>query len=207
VHCGSKWCDWNTKPTSRRRTAARELERKVEAGLSELAMAKTRFKVRFDPDMVLERITTAPSTFCLHARNPDHDLTVGGPTMAFGSVASAPNVSDMDGGRRVGNRADYQNLLKLCQHFNIVHFLAGYPVEPIDLHASVRHLEATFDALTLCDKALHAYSLGRQRNLDCLELVRIARQVDAETLEREPSIFTVILAVSVMSAVTTFGGR
>ena len=149
-------------------------------------------RVRFDPDMVLERIATAPSTFRLHARNPDHSLAIGGPAMAFGSVASAPNVSDMDGGRRVGNRADYQNLLRLSQHFNIVHFLAGYPVEPVDLHASVRHLDATFDALTLCDKPLHAYSLGRQRNLDCLELVRIARQVDAETLEREPSIFTVI---------------
>ena len=148
--------------------------------------------MRFDPDMVLERIATAPSTFRLHARNPDHSLAIGGPAMAFGSVASAPNVSDMDGGRRVGNRADYQNLLRLSQHFNIVHFLAGYPVEPVDLHASVRHLDATFDALTLCDKPLHAYSLGRQRNLDCLELVRIARQVDAETLEREPSIFTVI---------------
>jgi trimethylamine---corrinoid protein Co-methyltransferase len=149
-------------------------------------------RVRFDPEMVLERISTAPSTFRLHARNPDHSLDIGGQAMAFGSVASAPNVSDMDGGRRVGNRADYRNLLKLCQHFNIVHFLAGYPVEPVDLHASVRHLDATFDALTLCDKALHAYSLGRQRNLDCLELVRIARQVDDETLEREPSIFTVI---------------
>ena len=148
--------------------------------------------MRFDPDMVLERIATAPSDFRLHARNPAHTLAIGGPHMAFGSVASAPNVSDMDGGRRVGNRADYQNLLRLSQHFNIVHFLAGYPVEPVDLHASVRHLDATFDALTLCDKAIHAYSLGRQRNLDCLELVRIARQVDDETLEREPSIFTVI---------------
>jgi trimethylamine--corrinoid protein Co-methyltransferase len=149
-------------------------------------------RVRFDPDMVLERITTAPATFKLHARNPAHTLEIGGPHMAFGSVASAPNVSDLDGGRRVGNRADYQNLLRLSQHFNIVHFLAGYPVEPIDIHASVRHLDATFDALTLCDKALHAYSLGRQRNVDCLELVRIARQVDDETLEQEPSIFTVI---------------
>ena len=46
-------------------------------------------RVRFDPDMVLERIATAPSTFRLHARNPDHSLAIGGPAMAFGSVASA----------------------------------------------------------------------------------------------------------------------
>jgi len=64
--------------------------------------------------------------------------------------------------------------------------------EPIDLHASVRHLDATYDMLTLADKPIHAYSLGRQRNLDCLEMARIARGIDEATLDREPSIFTVI---------------
>ena len=39
----------------------------------------------------------------------------------------------------------------------------------------MRHLHATFDALTLMDKAIHCYSLGRQRNIDVLEMVRIAR--------------------------------
>ena len=46
--------------------------------------------------------------------------------------------------------------------------------------------------LTLSDKPIHAYSLGRERNLDAIEMVRIARGVDDETLEREPSLFTVI---------------
>jgi trimethylamine--corrinoid protein Co-methyltransferase len=149
-------------------------------------------RVRFDRDMVLQQIKTAPSSFTFHSRNPANNLVIGGDYMAFGSVASAPNVFDMDNGRRTGNHADYQNLIRLTQMLNSVHFLAGYPVEPIDLHASIRHLDATFDALTLCDKPLHAYSLGRQRNRDCLEMVRIARQVDDDTLEREPSIFTVI---------------
>lgn len=149
-------------------------------------------RVRFDRDFVLERIKTAPERFTLHATNPAHNLVIGGDMMAFGSVASAPNVFDRDRGRRVGNRADYQNLIRLAQMFNCVHFLAGYPVEPIDIHASVRHLDATFDALTLFDKPIHAYSLGRLRNQDCLEMVRIARGVDHDTLEREPSIFSVI---------------
>jgi len=53
-------------------------------------------RVRFDRDMVLERIKTAPSSFTLHATNPDHHLQIGGDWMAFGSVASAPNVADLD---------------------------------------------------------------------------------------------------------------
>ena len=46
--------------------------------------------------------------------------------------------------------------------------------------------------LTLSDKPVHAYSLGRERNLDAIEMVKIARGLDDETLEREPSLFTVI---------------
>jgi trimethylamine---corrinoid protein Co-methyltransferase len=149
-------------------------------------------RVRFDRDMVLERIRTAPSEFTLHATNPEHDLEIGGDWTAFGSVASAPNVADLDRGRRVGNREDYQNLIRLCQMLNPVHFFAGYPVEPIDIHASVRHLDALWDLLTLADKPIHAYSLGRQRITDAIEMARIARGLDDATLDREPSLFTVI---------------
>jgi trimethylamine--corrinoid protein Co-methyltransferase len=149
-------------------------------------------RVRFDPAMVEERIRTAPASFVLHSTNPERALQIGGTWTAFGSVASAPNVADLDRGRRVGNRADYQNLIWLSQMLNTVHFFGGYPVEPIDLHASVRHLHALHDMLTLADKPIHAYSLGRQRNLDAIELVRIARGIDDATLEEEPSLFTVI---------------
>jgi trimethylamine--corrinoid protein Co-methyltransferase len=149
-------------------------------------------RVRFDPDMVMETIATAPSEFTLHAPNPAHDIHLGGDWVAFGTVGSPPNVADLDRGRRIGNRADYQDLLRLGQSLNTVHFLAGYPVEPVDIHHSVRYLHATHDALTLMDKPIHAYSLGRQRNIDCLEMIRIARGVDDATLDLEPSIFTVV---------------
>lgn len=149
-------------------------------------------RVRFDPEMILETIKTCPSEFKLHARNPAHTLNVGGKWMAFGAVASTPNFIGLDGVRHPGNRQDFQNLLKLTQVFNIIHFNSGYPVEPIDLHASIRHIETTYDLLTLTDKAIHCYSLGRQRNRDVLEMCRIARQIDDATLDREPSVFSII---------------
>ena len=113
-------------------------------------------RVRFDPAMVLERIATAPSTFTLHARNPERALRMGGDWIAFGTVGSPPNVADLDRGRRIGNRADYQNLLRLGQSLETVHFLAGYPVEPVDVHPSVRHLHA------LARRA-HAHGQGHPR--------------------------------------------
>ena len=52
--------------------------------------------------------------------------------------------------------------------------VGGYPVEPVDVHASVRHLDVLYDKLTLTDKVAHAYSLGKERVEDVMEMVRIA---------------------------------
>ncbi|WP_406854613.1 trimethylamine methyltransferase family protein [Alsobacter sp. KACC 23698] len=149
-------------------------------------------RVRFPRALVEAQIGLAPRVFTLHARNPARSLTLGGDALAFCSVASAPNAADRDGGRRPGCRADFQNFLKLGQGLDAVHLWGGYPVEPADIHASVRHLDALYDMLTLSDKPIHAYSLGRERNLDAIEMIRIARGIDDATLEREPSLFTII---------------
>ena len=149
-------------------------------------------RVRLDRHVVEAAIGKAPRSFRLHARNPERTVEIGGSAVAFGSVASAPNVADRARGRRPGNRADFDDLLRLVQALPAIHVVAGYPVEPTDIHASVRHLDALSDMLTLTDKPIHAYSLGRQRILDGIEMARIARGIDREALEREPSLFTII---------------
>ena len=149
-------------------------------------------RVRFDPAMVNELMTSAPSHFTFHARNPENNLSIGGPNMVFGTVGSPPNCSDMEGGRRIGNQADYRKFLKLAQYFNCINFISGYPVEPVDIHASVRHLEALRDKVTLTDKPFHAYSLGSERILDGIEIARIGRGISTEQMEREPSLFTIV---------------
>lgn len=145
-------------------------------------------RVRFPRELVELNIGLAPREFTLHSRNPARSLAIGGNALAFCSVASAPNVADREGGRRPGNRPDFQNLIRLGQGLDAVHLWGGYPVEPADIHASIRHLDALFDMLTLSDKPIHAYSLGRERNQDALEMTRIARGIDDATLEAEPSL-------------------
>jgi trimethylamine--corrinoid protein Co-methyltransferase len=149
-------------------------------------------RVRLDRGLVTEAVAQAPSEFTLHARNPAHDLRIGGKNIVFASVASPPNVSDLEKGRRPGNFPDYCDLLRLCQALDIVHLFAGYPVEPIDLPTETRHLDCLQAFVRLSDKAFHAYSLGRARILDALEMVRIARGIDGERLLAEPSLFTVV---------------
>ncbi|MEK9861475.1 MAG: trimethylamine methyltransferase family protein, partial [Alphaproteobacteria bacterium] len=136
--------------------------------------------VRIDRTLVLDAIAKAPSSFEIHSRNPERTITLGGRHVVYSTVASAPNVSDLEGGRRVGTRPDFQNLLKLNQYFNCLHFVAGYPVEPVDLHASTRHLDALYDMLTLTDKVVHAYALGPERIEDGMDMARIAAGVSEE---------------------------
>ena len=149
-------------------------------------------RVRFPRELVETSVAKAPHEFTVHSWNPEHNIRVGGRHMAFGTVASAPHFIDRNGVRRTGDREGFQDLLKLAQMLNIIHFIPGYPVEPVDLHHSIRHLEASYDILTLTDKGLHCYSLGRQRNRDAIEMVRIARGVDMATIDREPSVITVV---------------
>ncbi|CAB4362242.1 unannotated protein [freshwater metagenome] len=149
-------------------------------------------RVRIPRELLLSSISTTPSEFTLHSWNPERNLRIGGRWMAFGTVGSAPHYIDRNGVRRTGDREGFRDLIKLAYMLNTVHFVGGYPVEPVDIHHSVRHLEAAHDLLTLSDKHLHCYSLGRQRNRDLLEMTRIARGIDHETLLREPSVFSVV---------------
>ncbi len=149
-------------------------------------------RVHLDPDFVLAQLKTVPGSFRLHARNPAHDVEIGGDALAFCMMASAPNASCMDRGRRTGNQLDYRNFLKLSQLHNVLHMNGGYPCEPVDVHASVRHLECVRDLLTLTDKAFCIYSLGAERNQDAIEMTRIGRGVSVEQLREQPSVWTVI---------------
>ena len=149
-------------------------------------------RVRFDRYLVEELVAKAPSQIAMHARNPAHSFVFGGNRLAFSMVASPPNVSDLEGGRRRGNRKDFQDLLRLAQSIHTIHLIGGYPVEPIDLPPATRHLDALADMVRLTDKVFHAYSLGRQRILDGIEIARIARGVSEEQLAREPSLITIV---------------
>ncbi|WP_457937461.1 trimethylamine methyltransferase family protein [Mesorhizobium sp. 10J20-29] len=149
-------------------------------------------RVHFDSDMLMELVAHCPSEFTLHARNPAHNVRFGGNNLIFSQMGSAPNCSDLDSGRRPGNQVDFRNLIKLAQMHNVLNTTGGYPVEPTDIHPGVRHLECIRDLATLTDKAFHIYSLGKERNVDGIELARIARGVSREQLQDEPSVYTII---------------
>ena len=70
-------------------------------------------RVRFEPGHVREILKTAPKEFTQHARNPKHNVNIGGKSVVFAPAYGAPFVMDLDKGRRYGTLEDFQNFVKL----------------------------------------------------------------------------------------------
>ncbi|MBL9053886.1 MAG: trimethylamine methyltransferase family protein, partial [Tabrizicola sp.] len=152
--------------------------------------------VRMDEDFVMEMVRKAPSEFTITPRNPDRELIIGGKHMVFVNVSSPPNSWDLERGKRSGDFESFKEFMKLTQYFNCIHIAGGYPVEPIDIHPSIRHLDCLYEKLTLTDKVCHAYSLGAERVEDVMEMVRIAGGLTDAEFKAKPRMYTNINSVS-----------
>ena len=147
--------------------------------------------VRFEPELIDRALASAPSSFELVARSAERTVTIGGRSLATVPVSSPPAVSDLDGGKRDGNLADFRDLVKLTQHFDVIH-VTGPCVEPQDVPLQFRHLESGMAYLTLTDKVPYLYARGRGQVADGFELFRIGYGVDEETFAAAPRCYTVI---------------
>jgi len=152
--------------------------------------------IRMDEDFVTDMLKTAPESFTITPRNPDREVIIGGRHMVFVNVSSPPNAWDLERGKRSGDFGTFREFMKLTQYFNCIHVAGGYPVEPIDIHPSIRHLDCLYEKLTLTDKVVHAYSLGAERVEDVMEMTRIAGGLTHEEFSARPRMYTNINSVS-----------
>jgi trimethylamine---corrinoid protein Co-methyltransferase len=146
--------------------------------------------VRLDPGMVAAALTTAPREVNLVAANPERSCRVGGRHVIFAPVAGPPSVSDLGRGKRSGTIADYRDLVRLSQAFDVIHVL-GQMTEPGDVPVHERHLDTSLAQLTLGDKPPYFYCRGAGQLADCFEMLRIAHGIDAEAFRREPRCYSI----------------
>ena len=140
--------------------------------------------VRFDPALVEELISHAPSSFRIKARNPKRSIEMGGGNINFATVGGPSFVSDLDKGRRSGTIEDLRNFFKIVHELEIFHLGGANSFEPQDLPADSRHLDKYMAAITCHDKVWVASMLGRYRARDALNMLAIVHEV---SLEETPS--------------------
>jgi trimethylamine--corrinoid protein Co-methyltransferase len=167
--------------------AARRLFREAGAEVNEATGL-----VRIPRGLVDQALATTRSSFTLTPRNPARALHVGGNRISFSLVAGPPNIHDCVNGRRSGNYADYVTLIKLAQSFDIIHFVGNQPTAPIELPAETRHLDCYLANAIYSDRVYHCTAIGRDRALDGIDIMAIARGMKREELIDDPSVLTVI---------------
>jgi trimethylamine--corrinoid protein Co-methyltransferase len=149
-------------------------------------------RIRLDPDQTEELIRSAPSSFELHARNPERNLIFGDRHLVFGAVGGPAFVTDIDRGRRPGSFADFQDYVRVIGALDIVHQEGGGPLEPQDLPVETRHLDMYRTFATTLDKTWQCLAFGAQVVEDAVEVACITRGIDSDTLALEPSLMTIV---------------
>lgn len=147
--------------------------------------------VRLDRGMVAAALLTAPHDITLHSIDPDRHMPLSDRRVAFAPTSGPPNIMDTAGGRRAGTIADFHNMMKLCQSFEVIHVLGG-ATEPQDVPVHIRHLEVTSSQLLLTDKIPFIFSRGHGQVADNFELIRLAHGISEEEFRSRPYTYTII---------------
>jgi trimethylamine---corrinoid protein Co-methyltransferase len=169
-----------------RSAAAREVYRRAGALVDEASQM-----VRLGRDIVEAQLARAPERFVLHARNAQRHLHVGDNVVNFGPVTGAPNIRDLEGGRRYGDLEGFRNIVKLTQALGVLHWQGGIVVEPVDIPVAVRHLH-TYQAHIECsDIVWAARGIGGIQATDAIAMSALEHGCSIEELALRPTLMTV----------------
>ncbi len=147
--------------------------------------------LQIDRGLVEQALKTAPSTFTVAGADEETTVTLGGANVIFAPVGGPPHASDMDGGRRPGTIADFENFVRLVESYDVLHIQTPL-VEAQDVPVALRHLAFLDAQVRLCRKPPFYYSRGSAQVRDCYEIIKIARGLDQEAFEARPWIYTII---------------
>jgi len=169
-----------------RSAAVREVYRRAGAVVDE-----TTQMVRLGRDLIEAQLASVPERFVLHARNPARHLHVGDNVVNFGPVNGAPNIRDLEGGRRYGDIESFRNILKLTHALGILHWQGGIVVEPVDVPVPIRHLYTYQAHIECADIVWAARGVGGVQAQDAIAMSAIEHGCTVEALAARPTLMTV----------------
>ncbi len=130
-------------------------------------------RVRFDRGHLRHLLSTVPSEFTMHARNPRRSAKLGGRHIVFAPAYGSPFVTDLDRGRRYGTIEDFQNIVKIAYMSPWLHHSGGTVCEPVELPVNKRHLDMVYAHMKYSDMPFLGSVTTRERALDSIAMARI----------------------------------
>jgi len=141
-------------------------------------------RVHLDRGLVRELISSIPSDFTYHARNPAHNVRLGGRHSVFVPMTGAPYLRDLDDIRRNPTLEDLAMFHKLSHMSPALHSTAHHIVEPCDHPISQRHLRITYSSMKHSDKMFMGMTTSPKNAEDVMEMCAIL--FGAEYLDTHP---------------------
>lgn len=130
-------------------------------------------RVRADAAWIRELCAKAPREFQQVARNPARNVTIGGNNQVFAPIYGAPFVRDLKGGRRYGDMASFEKLVKLAYMHPNLHHTGLVICEPCDVPVSHRHLDMVYTHMTQSDKPHLGAITEMSRAQDSVDMAEI----------------------------------
>ncbi len=130
-------------------------------------------RVRFPGGMCRAIVqASAPREFTQYARNPAHNVVIGGKNTVFAPSYGSPFVRDLDKGRRYATLHDFQNFVKLAYMANAIHHSGGTICEPVDLPVNKRHFDMVYAHMKYSDKPFMGSVTKPERAQDTVEMAK-----------------------------------
>ena len=131
-------------------------------------------RVHFPPGLARKLVQdSAPREFTQYARNPAHNVVIGGNNTVFAPAYGSPFVRDLDRGRRYATIEDFRNFVKLTYMANPLHHSGGTICEPVDLPVNKRHLDMVYSHMRYSDKPFMGSVTQPERAQDTVEMAKI----------------------------------
>ena len=93
--------------------------------------------------------------------------------MVLAPAYGSPFVQDLEGGRRYGTLADFENFVKLAYAIPWLHHSGGTVCEPVDIPVNKRHLDMVAAHLRFSDKPFMGSVTAEERAEDSIAMARI----------------------------------
>lgn len=148
-------------------------------------------RVFFPKKLVEEQMTKAPEQFCLHARNPENNVIIGGDHTLFLPANCPPFVSDLDEGRRYGTLADYENFVKLTGHSKNLDMSSNILIEPSDIPVEQRNVKMLYTTMKNTDKCFMGGALGRTGADETMKMVAMLFGIEEKKMPEKARVISI----------------
>ena len=166
--------------------AARQLFRAGGATVDEKSQM-----VYIGREMVEAALASAPASITCRAATRSKDVTLELGSLVFQPAAGAPHATDLQRGRRPGCARDLRELIKITEHFDVLHMVPPL-VEPQDIDINLRHYFTMQAQLQLTEKLPFIFSRGTPQVEQSFEMLQQFRGLSDDEFAAHPHTHTII---------------